>query len=440
MPTILHRHLRGAREPHDVGCSGVSRSREWSPGVHVVMPSEVSTVSGDRSVKELERELAEAREQQAATAEILKVITRSPTDLASVMATVAYKAAHVCGASDAQVYRVDDGALRIVASHGGVGATASARARGLPLTRGTVTGRAFLDRQSIHVPDLAAVLETEFPEATSYQKELGFHTALATPLLSKNISIGVITIRRMAVDPFSDKQIAMLETFANQAVIAIENTRLFEAEQASKRELQESLHQQTATAEVLKVISRSTFDLQPVLEALIKDATKLCVAEQGFIFRSDGEQYRLTADYNAPAGFREWAQGHGARPGDGSVVGRVALEDRAIQILDAQADAAWRTRNAEATGTSGIRTLLGVPMRREGILIGVIAMWRTEVRPFSDKQLALVETFADQAVIAIENTRLLNELRESLQQQTATADVLKVISRSTFDLQTVLDT
>src|SRR5215475_7989587 len=138
MPTILHRHLHGAREPHDVGCSGVSRSREWSPGVHIVMPSEVSTVSGDRSVKELERELAEAREQQAATAEILKVISSSPTDLASVMATVAYKAAHVCGASDAQVYRVEDGALRIVASRGGVGA--SARARGLPLTRGTVTG------------------------------------------------------------------------------------------------------------------------------------------------------------------------------------------------------------------------------------------------------------------------------------------------------------
>src|SRR5215813_5082914 len=226
------------------------------------MPSEVSIVSGGESFDQLKRELAEGREQQAATAEILKVISSSPTDLPRVMATVAYNAAHVCGASDAQVYRVDDGALRIVASHGGVGATASARARGLPLTRGTVTGRAFLDRQSIHVPDLAAVLETEFPESASYQRELGFRTTLATPLLSKNISIGVITIRRMAVDPFSDKQIAMLETFANQAVIAIENTRLFEAEQASKRELQESLHQQTATADVLKVISRSTFDLQ----------------------------------------------------------------------------------------------------------------------------------------------------------------------------------
>jgi GAF domain-containing protein len=188
---------------------------------------------------------------------------------------------------------------------------------------------------------------------------------------------------------------------------------------------------------VLKVISRSTFELQPVLDTLIENATRLCAAEQGFIFRSDGELYHLAADYNAPAGFRKWAYRRAIRPGDGSVVGRVAVEDRTIQVLDAQADADWRAINAQAPGISRVRTLLGVPMRREGVLIGAIAMWRTEVRAFTAKELALVETFADQAVIAIENTRLLNELRESLQQQTATADVLQVISSSPGELEPV---
>src|SRR5262245_7503558 len=190
-------------------------------------------------IRDLTKELShargehvEAREQQVATAEILKVISSSATDLHHVMATIAHNAAHVCGANDAQVYRADEGALRIVASYGAVGATASARIDGVPLTRRTVSGRAFLDRQSIHVPDLAAVLETEFPDSASYQKELGFRTTLATPLLSKNVPIGVILIRRMVVNPFSNKQIAMLETFADQAVIAIENTRLFEEVQA----------------------------------------------------------------------------------------------------------------------------------------------------------------------------------------------------------------
>src|SRR5262249_40323987 len=200
--------------------------------------------------------------------------------------------------------------------------------------------------------------------------------------------------------------------------------------------MRKALQKQTATADLLKVISRSIFELQPVLDTLIESATRLCAAEQGFIFRSDDELYHLAADYNAPAGLREGAYRRPRRPGDGSVVGRVAVEDRTIQILDAQADADWRAF-AQAPEGSRVRTLLGVPMRREGVLIGAIAMWRTEVRAFSAKELALVETFADQAVIAIENTRLFNELRESLQQQTATSQVLQVISTSPGELEPV---
>jgi GAF domain-containing protein/anti-sigma regulatory factor (Ser/Thr protein kinase) len=401
------------------------------------MPSETSTGCTDQSVEELRRELAEAREQQAATADILRLISSSPIDLRRVFAEIASSAARLCDA-DATVFQADNGILRLVA-HDGPLPSHPLGDTTLPLTPGTATARAALEQRTIHVAELQAQTH-EYPESRDRAARLGFRSLLAVPLIRAGDAIGVIALRRIEARLFSEKQIALLETFARQAVIAIENTRLFEAEQASKRELQESLQQQTATGDVLKVISRSTFDLQPVLEALIKEATKLCSAEQGFIFRWDGELYHLAADYNAPAGFREWVQRRGIQPGDGSVVGRVSIEDRTIQILDAQADEAWRTANAEAPGTSGVRTLVGVPMRREGALIGVIAMWRTQIWPFTAKQLALVETFADQAVIAIENARLLNELRESLQQQTATADVLKVISRSAFDLQVVLDT
>jgi signal transduction histidine kinase len=238
-------------------------------------------------------------------------------------------------------------------------------------------------------------------------------------------------LSRATVEPFTQQQIELVTTFADQAVIAIENTRLLD-------ELRESLQQQTATADVLKVISRSTFDLQMVLKTLTESAAKVCGADKGVIFQQDGELYQFGANYGFSREAEEYALEHPIRPDRGSIVGRVALEGIAIHLPDVLADPEYR-----ATGYQkvfGYRTNLGVPLLREGTTIGVFSLTRDEVKPFTEKQVELATTFADQAVIAIENARLLNELRQSLQQQTATADVLKTISRSTFDLQTVLDT
>ena len=401
----------------------------------------VIAIENVRLFKELEdrnRQLSEALEQQTATSEILRVIAGSPTDIQPVLEVVAESAARLCDALDAVIYRIDREAVQPVAHHGPVPLGQGPR----PLVPGFPVSRSILERQTLHIPDLAAA-SAEYPNAQIFQQQVGIHTLLVTPLLREGAAIGAISIRRQEVRPFSEKQIALLKTFADQAVIAIENVRLFNELQERNRDLTEALEQQTATSEVLKVISRSTFDLQPVLQTLIENAARLCGAEQGFIYRVEGELYRPAACHNVSAEQKAWVEDHPIAPGTGTVIARVGLEHRTVHIPDVLVDPDY---TFAAPRMWGQRTLLGVPMLREGVCIGAFSLHRKDAKPFTDKQIELVTTFADQAVIAIENVRLFHELearnaelRETLEYQTATAEVLGIISRSPTDVQPVLD-
>ena len=406
------------------------------------MPSEVSLAGAqdnrEPTVEELRRELAETREQQAATAEILAAISSSPTDLEGIFSAIATSATRLCDANDAAtIHQVDGGAFRLVAHQGPIPAGT------LPLVRGMVTGRAVMERRIVHVADLQAETD-EYPEGSDRARGIGFRTILAVPLIRGGEAIGVIAIRRREARPFTDRHIELLKTFADQAVIAIENARLFEEVQARTTELTEALEQQTATSEVLGVISTSPGELEPVFQAMLENATRLCEAKFGIMWLREGDKFRCGALHNAPPAWAEERHREPViHPHPETPLGRVVGSKQMAHIHDITTEGAYREGYRPLVGLAelgGARTIVAVPMLRENELVGVIGIYRQEVRPFGDKQIKLVTNFARQAVIAIENTRLLNELRESLQQQTATADVLKVISRSAFDLQAVLNT
>ena len=368
--------------------------------------------------------------------------------------SVVEHAARICEAQIVDIVLVNDNALRLAAAIGHGDRFPAGES--IPLDRSTVMGRSICDLQSLHVADLLDA-GSEFPLGRDYAIRFGHRTILAVPLIREGRALGAILVRRTEVRPFEQTHIALLKTFADQAAIAIENVRLFEAEQQRTRELTESLDQQTATSEVLQVISSSPGDLQPVFASMLEKAVRICGAKFGTLYLHEAGGLCLMAAHDVPPGFSEARRGSLTQPAPGGALEGVTRTKRTVQIIDLAATQAYAERHprmVEAVEIGGIRTVVAVPMLKDNELVGVIAIHRREVLPFTDKQIALVTNFAAQAVIAIENARLLNELRqrtddltlrttdltEALEQQTATSEVLQVISSSPGDLQPIFAT
>ena len=374
-------------------------------------------------------ETKEALQRQTATGNVLDVISRSAFDIAPVLQTIADSSAALCRADHAVIWQRDGDEWYYDASSGNWPTDAPGRLKRNKLEPAggpSTVERAIASRKAVHLPD---VLEDAQLRPTDGRTTV--RTRLAVPILKAGEPIGAIQLGRNQMSPFSAREIALIESFATQAGIAMENVRLF-------NETKDALEQQTATGEVLRVISSSTSELQPVFDAVVTKASELCEAEWALLWRRHGDGFRLAASARTSEAFIESQRDRVELPGRDSLVGRTALEGRPVHIPDVLADADYARRDDQQLG--GYRTTLGVPILREHEVIGVIALSRQQARPFTDKQIALVVTFADQAAIAIENIRLFNETREALEQQTATADVLKVISRSAFEVQPVLDT
>ena len=377
-------------------------------------------------------ELRESLQQQTATADVLKVISRSTFDLQAVLDTLVELAARLCDADAVGIAQQTGTAFRSVANYGLTAEQLHAmKDIQIVAGRGSAAGRAILEGRPVHVPDV--LTDPEF----TFRGILEVRTVLGMPLLREGLPIGVMVLQRKAMRPFADKQIELATTFADQAVIAIENVRLFDEVQARTRDLTEALEQQTATSEVLRVISSSPGELEPVFQAMLANATRICEAKFGTLWLREGDAFRAVALHNAPPAYAEARRRElRLRPPPDTALGRATSTKQVVQIDDITThvyDPDWLA----AIELGNYRTVVCVPMLKDDELIGAISIFRQEVRRFADKQVDLLRNFADQAVIAIENTRLLKELRQSLEQQTATSEVLQVISSSSGELEPV---